>query len=620
MQCYDKFLDEGAFNMFSLFTKASLKTKIIGSNFLTLVLVVGVTVFTSVKYSSVLGQYKFIAEVTMANVLNQNRMAISVEQIRAEANALLGSNNTVADAEKAKKSILKAEDEFDTAAKEYEALPFVEGEEAAWNEYKKEFWLKYKDMANEIVALSLSENPADRKKRDELGSKQWAELYTFGDSKLDNLLAFEANYSKNSVVSGQKAVSFLTWFVPVMIGLIAISTMLISFFVASGVANLFSQIASNIQKTSSEVETAAGNVSESSQALSQSTTEQAASLEQTASAIEELTSMVKKNSENANETSKTSESSQSKAQEGQQVVEQMIQSMSEINDSNSKIQDQVNQSNQQMGEIVKIIEEIGSKTKVINDIVFQTKLLSFNASVEAARAGEYGKGFAVVAEEVGNLAQMSGKAALEISSMLDASRSKVTSIVQDTQTKVGVLIEEGKSKIDTGTDIARQCGDVLNDIVGQVTHVSQMAGEISTASQEQSTGLGEINKAVAQLDQVTQQNASTSETVATAAEQLTRQSQIMRETVDLLLKSLNGDNGNSRPQNFEVSQQSVANRALSEKNNVTPFRKKDKTSKAVVAAKVEPKQEKQVSGEDSFKSTSSSPSSALPKHNDPRFG
>ena len=319
-------------------------------------------------------------------------------------------------------------------------------------------------------------------------------------------------------------------------------------FVALGLASLavrapinsLRSVATALTKTGDQVASSSTEIAGSSATLSQSTTEQAASLEETAAAIEQMTSMVAKNTENAKNTAMNSAESEKKAGEGRKVVERMMGSMEEIDQSNQEIMNQINHSNQELAEIVKVIQEIGNKTKVINDIVFQTKLLSFNASVEAARAGEHGKGFAVVAEEVGNLAQMSGNAAKEISEMLGGSIQKVEVIVQDTKIKVENLIAEGKRKTDAGVEVARQCGEVLDEIVSNVSNVSRMAVEISSASQEQSVGLSEINKAMNQLDQATQQNATTSEETASSAGQLSHQADSMQAAVVQLVKTIEG--------------------------------------------------------------------------------
>jgi methyl-accepting chemotaxis protein len=317
---------------------------------------------------------------------------------------------------------------------------------------------------------------------------------------------------------------------------------LLAFVILRATSKRINAVIDALKAGSSQVSSAAQQIASSSEELSQAATEQAASLEETAASIEEMNSMVAKNSENANSASSTSQKSQSKAAEGKTVVEKMIESMGAINRSNSTIMDQVNRSNESMAGIVKVIEEIGQKTKVINDIVFQTKLLSFNASVEAARAGEHGKGFAVVAEEVGNLAQMSGNAAKEISTLLEDSVNKVTQIVQETKTSVEQLIAEGKETVEKGTEVARQCGEVLEDIVVNVSSVTTMATEIATASAEQSRGCAEVTKAMTQVDQATQQNAATSEECASASEELATQAEVLQNTVNELIATVLGAN------------------------------------------------------------------------------
>lgn len=295
---------------------------------------------------------------------------------------------------------------------------------------------------------------------------------------------------------------------------------LLAVFVMRALSRAIDQVISNLDDNSQQVTSAAQQIASSSEQLSQAATEQASSLEETASSIEEMNSMVQKNSENARKSSDVSGVSHESATKGKQVVQEMIHAIDGINQSNSEI-----------AEIVKVIGEIGNKTKVINDIVFQTKLLSFNASVEAARAGEHGKGFAVVAEEVGNLAQMSGNAAKEIASLLEGSIQKVERIVNET-----------KGKVEVGTRVARQCGDVLEEIVTNVSSVSQMVNDISSACQEQAQGVQEITKAMSQLDQVTQENAATSEEAASTAEELSAQAEALRGVVGVLIQTVKGTN------------------------------------------------------------------------------
>ncbi|NBO39127.1 hypothetical protein EBU99_11150 [bacterium] len=301
-----------------------------------------------------------------------------------------------------------------------------------------------------------------------------------------------------------------------------------------------SRVAENLFDSANQVMNASQHIALSSSQLSHSATTQASSLEETAASVEELASMVNLNAGNARKTSEVAVSSTGHAEKGKFVVESMVTAMEDINKSNNDIMSQISVSNQQIEEIVKVIGEIGNKTKIINDIVFQTKLLSFNASVEAARAGEHGKGFAVVAEEVGNLAQMSGNAAKEISAMLEVSIQKVETIVHDTQSKVEKLIATGREKIELGSSIAAQCGVVLSELVDNSGNVAGMAGEISAASSEQSLGITEINKAMGQLEQMTQQGAASSEECAAAAEELSAQAESMRAIVRNLVTLVKG--------------------------------------------------------------------------------
>lgn len=304
----------------------------------------------------------------------------------------------------------------------------------------------------------------------------------------------------------------------------------------------FEKIIVKIDGESKQVRESATDITGASRNLAEAATQQASALQETAASIEETNAMIKKSSENANRSQEVSAESQTVAERGKQSVSEVIFAIEDINRGNQDIVTQINESNRQISDIVKLIGEIESKTKVINDIVFQTKLLSFNASVEAARAGEHGKGFAVVAEEVGNLAQMSGNAAKEISDMLAGSVQKVEGIVNDTKHRVESLVSDTKQKVEHGTEVARRCGDVIDEIVSKVENVNRMIGEISSASKEQTIGIGEITKAMNELDQVTQENAATSEQVSGSAEKLSGQADSLFGVVMELREVVQGSN------------------------------------------------------------------------------
>lgn len=268
--------------------------------------------------------------------------------------------------------------------------------------------------------------------------------------------------------------------------------------------------------------------------VNEMSTAQASAIQETASTLDEVSQMVKMSAANAASSVSTSTTSEQNANNGKVVVQRVVSAMNDIKDSNEEILKTTSEGNQRISEIVRVINEISEKTKVINDIVFQTKLLSFNASVEAARAGEHGKGFAVVAEEVGNLAQMSGKAAEEISSILGESISKVQNIVTDSQSSIEKIMVKSKQKIDEGISIAGECNRSLEDIVEGVKQVAVMSHEISTASREQESGVSNISLAMNQLQDTTNENSNIAFQTLKCSEQLDQETEYLKEVITLL--------------------------------------------------------------------------------------
>lgn len=420
----------------------------------------------------------------------------------------------------------------------------------------------YIQASDEIIALSLSA----RKDLAVLKLDAFEKSFSSLEKKLESLgelIEKDADASRETAKEIAEA-SKRTGIVLIILGF-AFGVFCSIWFIV-GISKSLVDIASHLAAFADQVTSASKQIALSSKDLSESSIEQAASLEQTASALEEITAMISKAADGAEITSESSIDSQKKAEDGRNAVDQMLSSMVEISQSSDAILDHINLSNMQISEIVKVIQEIGAKTKVINEIVFQTKLLSFNASVESARAGEHGKGFSVVAEEVGNLAQMSGNAAKEISDMLDASISKVESIVNETKSKVEGLVSSGRNRVEAGMGVARQCSEILNEIVKNVNRVSGLSQEISVATKEQAQGVSEINKAMAQLDSATQKNSTGSQETALAAIQLSEQANSLQTIVEYLLVIVNGRSSSVRsPTNLILNQRKIT--SLARKKN-----------------------------------------------------
>ncbi|VTS03474.1 chemotaxis protein : Methyl-accepting chemotaxis sensory transducer OS=Candidatus Methylomirabilis oxyfera GN=DAMO_1726 PE=4 SV=1: 4HB_MCP_1: HAMP: HAMP: MCPsignal [Gemmata massiliana] len=243
-----------------------------------------------------------------------------------------------------------------------------------------------------------------------------------------------------------------------------------------------------VREVSEQLADASGQLSSASDEISTGAQEQASSLEETASTLEEITATVRQNSDSAQQARQLASTSRDIAEKGGRVVGNAVEAMSEINQSSKKIADIIT---------------------TIDEIAFQTNLLALNAAVEAARAGEQGRGFAVVASEVRNLAQRSATAAKEIKS----------------------LIEDSVKKVDAGTELVNQSGSTLGDIVTSVKRVTDIITEIAAAGKEQSTGIEQVNKAVSQMDSVTQRNASQTEEMSATAQTLTDQASQLRDLI-----------------------------------------------------------------------------------------
>lgn len=312
-------------------------------------------------------------------------------------------------------------------------------------------------------------------------------------------------------------------------------------------------LVSKLYRQGEEVRDASGRVSETSERLSSAASQQAAALQETVAAVNEISAMVGRTADMATQSRNTSQNSRNVANEGKRTVDEMLHSMTEIKESNREILNQVEEGNKEISQIVKVIAEIGNKTKVINDIVFQTKLLSFNASVEAARAGEHGKGFAVVAEEVGNLAQMSGSAAKEISDLLEQSVVKVQSIVDQTGRQVESIIVTAREKVSNGEETAKQCASMLEQILLNAEEVNSIISEIATSAQEQARGVQEINSAMSELESVTQQNASSAVQASSLSGSLMVQSEALSELVVSLNRLVSGSKSGTIESDSEAS-------------------------------------------------------------------
>lgn len=385
-------------------------------------------------------------------------------------------------------------------------------------------------------------------------------LYT---GQIDSLFAngnYQMYYSA-SKLTGEKFIDDLNWYV--MMGvppekLFMAANQLRQYFYGFAVLLLFISAAINyyggrmasipIQKmatllsgNAATVKSVAHRLEVASSELSRNTTEQASAVQQISSSLEQTNTMVEQNTTSSELVQSIANDTHSEAQRGKSVMQELNQAIEDIT-----------KSTQSIAELQNVIKGIGEKTKLIDEIVFQTKLLSFNASVEAERAGEHGRGFAVVAQEVGNLASMSGKAATEIANIVKTSIIKADEVVRDNQVKVK-----------RGGELSVRTSQVLNTIESKTNDVKSQSEQISKASKEQALGIKQISDAIAQIDQATHTVSQNANEFANTGKEMGVEADQLENSVQGLLTIIHGD---------KSSKQNIAKKAVS-KSNSKPMNK-----------------------------------------------
>ncbi len=455
--------------------------------------------------------YLEIIHVNMPNLRIVQDMFLEFRRVRTRIRTLGLSGLNSSQGAQAITAANEAIVSYEKLDKEYLAIEFLPGEEEVYRPAAND-WLKLKAISEKAIALYRSQTDKDRQEllrlfledEDSIGTSFTAHIRKLVDFHKD--MAERRSKEAEAITLKATQIEFAMIFGGLSLSLI------LAFFIVRQINMNLVNIAGQVGKSSDQVTTASSNLAAASQQLASSTQEQASSVEEVSASLEEITAMVGSTVTTSEDAVNLSKNIAQLVSSGSESMKQLQASVAEIAESNERIE-----------KLSKLIEEVGEKTQLIDEIVFQTKLLSFNASVEAERAGEHGRGFAVVAQEVGNLAEMSGKSATEITKIIK------TSIVEAKE-----VSQLSRIKVNQGAEICKETASKLVAIQKASEDILAGSQKILRASEEQSAGIGQINQSIQLISQSIQQNASGAEECSGSSAALQDQGLHLKEAVTAL--------------------------------------------------------------------------------------
>ncbi len=369
--------------------------------------------------------------------------------------------------------------------------------------------IAYLEKAKSFNSDALAGAIKDRKARVVEFEKDFQFLEGYLE-KLGNVIEAQAKEVKARSVDAGSSSSLLFFFV---IGFGIFMAAAMSIFTISNTMSTITDATQTLVHEAEHIRDLSEKGSGVANELAETVDQQSQRVQRSAATIHEISEMAKVSAENASTVRSMASTSVRVANDGKAQVGEVVKVFGEINRVADNLGKQINQSNEQFAAIVNVIHQISAKTQVINEIVFQTKLLSFNASVEAARAGEHGKGFSVVAEEVGNLARSSGAASEEIATLLSSSTRQVEETLRQSKERTESALRESSNTVSAGFKIAKECDQSLDKVVASAQDVEQRIDQISAAIREQSVGVEDMSQTLQEIEtslQASKQQASLS--------------------------------------------------------------------------------------------------------------
>jgi methyl-accepting chemotaxis protein len=476
-----------------MFKQLKLSAKLYLGFALVLAITAGLGIFANAQLGKLRSKTAEIVEVILPGLYDINEIDAGSHQLYGLMLEHIASDER-ADLERVEKELAEAGKSTQVLLDSYTKVIVSDEDRRIFGEVVKHYGIVSQEWEKEILPLSraMKDEAAMLEFRRGMMPKfdKYAEAIDLSVKFNQDLTSDEGKQVKDSV-STSRSLIWIGLAIAILIGA------LVGTALSRSISTALNQVIAALTSGSEQISSASSQVSQSSQSLAEGASEQASSLEETSASLEELSSMTRQNSENARQATTMANQARSEAEGSRDAMRRM-------GDTIGKIK----QSADQTAKIIKTIDEIA----------FQTNLLALNAAVEAARAGDAGKGFAVVAEEVRNLAQRSAEAAKNTTS----------------------LIEESQKNADQGVSVSGEVTAILMGVVEKVQKLAQLNGEVSTASDEQAKGIGQIGTAVTEMDKVTQSNAASAEESASASEELFAQAKELGDMVNVLVAIVKG--------------------------------------------------------------------------------
>ncbi len=486
------------------------------SGFLCL-LILGIGLLSRQYLRNVSQEYSGIVDQNMP----KQRMALEMygqfRQIRIDVRTLGLEGITEAQLEKKRSEVVADVMAYEQMASEFRSKEFLPGEEAIYKQVE-ERWEEFKRIGLRAVELSRVRDQHTKTELMKIFHEDCPRVAGAFNTELNKLLAF---HKDSALARSDEAKSLATRsndLTGSMLGFGLVIGFFISLIMGRSVGSRLNRVTDEVAGSNKRVNKVLDGLSTASEQLASASHQQASSIEEISSSLEEISGMVDSTLRSSKETVQLSEKVSGLVGRGTGSMNELQSAVSHISESNIRVE-----------QLSKLIEEIGQKTELIDEIVFQTRLLSFNASVEAERAGEHGRGFAVVAQEVGNLAQLSGKSASEIGE-----------IVRKTMKEALEVTSNNRKSVENGVSLCKQTAEHFQSIETASQEILSSANAIYRASQEQNAGIQQINQNIQLINQSTQENAASAEECANGSKTLMIQSRKLTGVVGQLEMLVHG--------------------------------------------------------------------------------